>query len=93
MSFLVAGVRLLVVEAGLSGWSGRHCWEHRTGRRRRDRQIPGWPRPAILARAAPTGAERARRYRLNKISAFVSHRRATRAERRRFDRLPEAPAL
>ena len=88
-----AGVRLLVVEAGLSGWYGRHCWEHRTGRRRRDRQIPGWPGPAILARATPTGAERARRYRLNKISAFVSHRRATRAERRRFDHLPGAPAL
>ena len=94
VSFLVAGVRLLVVEAGLSGWSGRHCWEHRTGRRRRDRQIPGWPRPAFWPGLPQRGAERARRYTVSIESArFVSHRRATRAERRRFDRLPEAPVL
>ena len=54
----------------LSGWYGRHCWEHRT--EPTSPAGPSNPRlagTAILARATPTGAERARGYRLNRISA------------------------
>ena len=75
-----------------TSWYGRHCREHRTRRRWRDRQIPGWPGQRFWPELPQRGRKEPA-VTVSIKSLLCVARGAPRAERRRFDRLPGALAL